>query len=106
MPYVVYWTDKPQFKTKKPGTHEIPKHKESQSAYALRILNIKHECGPIKDNMNLLKYADKTTLLIPYEKLYIQSYHHHKRLIPEQHISEHNHVNQLIYNLHNTSHPT
>ena len=82
------------------------KHNEPQSAYALHIPNNKHEYGPIKDTMTLLKHTDKTTLLIPYEKLYIQSYHHHKRLIPEQHITKHNTMHQLIYNLHNTSNPT
>ena len=56
--------------------------------------------------MTLLKYIDKTTLLMPYEQLYIRSYHHHKQLIPEQHISEHNRMFRLIYNLHNMSHPT
>jgi hypothetical protein len=38
----------------------------------------------ISDTITLLKHIDKTTLLIPYEQLYIQSYHQHKRLIPEQ----------------------
>jgi hypothetical protein len=82
------------------------KHNEPQSAYALHILNNKHECGPFKDIITLLKHIDKTTLLIPYEQLYIQSYHHHKGLIPEHHIGENNPMYQLIYNLHNTSHPT
>jgi len=82
------------------------KHNEPQSAYALHILNNKHKYGPIKDTMALLKHTDKSTMLIPYERLYIQSYHHHKRLIPEQHISELNPMYQLIHNLHNTSNPT
>ena len=82
------------------------KNNEPQSAYALHILNNKHEYGPIKDTMTLMKHIDKTTLLIPYEQLYIQSYQHHKQLIPEQHIIEHNPVFQLICYLHNTSHPT
>ena len=82
------------------------KHNEPQSAHALHILNNKHEYGPINDTKPLLKYIDKTTLLLPYEQLYIQSYHHHKQLIPEQHIGEHNPMHQLIYNLHNMSSPT
>jgi len=56
--------------------------------------------------MTLLKHIDETTLLLPYEQLYIQSYHHHKQLFPEQHIGKHNPIYQLIYNLHNTSRPT
>jgi hypothetical protein len=65
------------------------KHNELLSAYALHILNNKHEYGPINDMMSLLKYIDKTTLLLPFEQLYIQSYHHHKQMIPERHITVH-----------------
>jgi hypothetical protein len=56
--------------------------------------------------MTQLKHIDKTTLLLPYKQLRIQSYYHHKQLIPEQHTGEHKSIYQLIYNLHNTSHPT
>jgi hypothetical protein len=81
------------------------KHNEPQLAYALHILNNKHKYGPINITMTLIKHDDMTTLLLPYEQLYIQSYHHHTQLIPEQHIGKHNPMYQLIYNLHNTSHP-
>jgi len=82
------------------------KHNEPQSAYTLHILNNKHEHGPIKDSMTLLKHIEKPSLLIPYEQLNIQSYHRNNQLIPEQHSNEQNPVYQLIYNRHNTSHPT
>jgi hypothetical protein len=59
--------------------------------------------GPMNDTMTLLKHTDKTALLIPYEKLYIQSYHHHKQLIPEQQIGDHIPMDQLIYDRHITS---
>jgi len=49
------------------------KNNEPQSAYALHILNNKHEYDPIKDTMTLMKHIDKTTLLIPYKQLYTQS---------------------------------
>jgi hypothetical protein len=81
------------------------KHNEPQLAYALHILNNKHEYGPINATLTLLKYIDKTRLLLPYEQLYIHSYHH-KQLIAEQHIGKHNSIYQLIYNLHNMSCPT
>ena len=42
------------------------KNNEPQSAYALHILNNKHEFDPNKDTMTLMKHIDKTTLLIPY----------------------------------------
>ena len=77
-----------------------------QSAYVLHILNNKHEYDPVSDTMTLLKHINKTTLLIPFEQLYIQSYNHQKQLIPEQHIGEHNPIYQLIHVLHNTSRPT
>ena len=83
------------------------KHNNPQSAYALHILNKKHKYGPINDTMILLKHINKTTLLILFEQLYIQSYHHHKQLIPEQHTGEHNPIYQLIHDLHNiTFHQT
>ena len=82
------------------------KYNEPQSAYVLHILNNKQEYGPIKDTITLLIHIDKTTLLIPYKQLYVQTNHHHKQLIPEQHISEHNLMFQLVCNLYNTSYPT
>ena len=82
------------------------KHNEPQLAYTLNILNNKHEYGPINNTMILLKHIYITTLLLPYEQLYIQSYHYHIQFIPEQHTGKHNPIYQLIYNLHNTSRPT
>ena len=82
------------------------KHKDPKSAFALHIINNKNEYGSINDTMTLAKHTIKLTLLVPFEQLYIQSYHHHKQLIPEQHIGEHNLMYQLIHDLHNTSLPT
>jgi hypothetical protein len=82
------------------------KQNDPHSAYPLHILNNKHEEGPIKDTMTLLNLINTTTPLIPFEQLYIQSYHHHKQLIPEQHIGDHNPMYQLIHDLHNTSLPS
>ena len=82
------------------------KHNTPKSSYALHILNNKHEYGPINDTMVLLKHINRTTLLIPFEQLYIQTYHHHKQLIPEQHMSEHNPMYLLIHYVHNSSHPS
>ena len=82
------------------------KHSDPQSAYALHISNNKHEYGPINNTMTLLKHINKTTLLIPFEHLYIESRYHHKQLVPEQHIGECNPIFQLIHDLHNMSLPT
>jgi len=40
--------------------------------------------------MTLLKQINTPTLLLPYEQMYIQSFHHNNELIPEQHLNEHN----------------
>jgi hypothetical protein len=50
------------------------KQNDPQSAYMLHILNNNHENGPINTTMTILKQITKTSLLIPYEQLYIQSY--------------------------------
>ena len=81
------------------------KHNNPHSAYALHILNHNHEYGAISYTITLQNPINKTTLLIPFEQLHIQSYHHHKQLIPEQHTGEHNPIYQLIHDLHNTSRP-
>ena len=82
------------------------RHNVPQSAYAQHILNNKHEYGAVNDTMTLLKLMNKTSLLLPYEQLYIQTFHQHKQLISEQHIGEQNPVHQLIHNTFNTSLPT
>jgi len=55
-----------------------------QSAFAMHILNNKHEYGPINNTMILLKHINKISLLLPYQQLYIQTYHQHKQLISKQ----------------------
>jgi hypothetical protein len=54
------------------------------SAYALHILNHRHEYGPLDKTMTLLKPIRNTSLLTPYETLFIQSLHTDGCLIPEQ----------------------
>jgi len=54
----------------------------------------------------LLKQINKASLLLPYEQLYIQTYHQHKQLISKQYIGKHNPIYQLIHNTFNTSLPT
>ena len=66
------------------------KNNDPRLAYALHILNCRHEYGNINDTMTLLKQINTPTLLLPYEQMYIQSFHHNNELIPEQHPNEHN----------------
>jgi hypothetical protein len=62
------------------------------SAYILRNI---HEYGTLTDTMSLLKYRHNLTKLIPYEQLFIQTFHHHGNLISEQSASEPNPLFQL-----------
>jgi len=71
------------------------RNKDPQSAYALHILNNRHEYGPLTDTMSLLKPIQKPSLLIPYEQLYIQRFHKSGRLIQEQHCYKQNPLYQL-----------
>jgi hypothetical protein len=48
------------------------------------------------DTMTLLKYEQKTPMLIPYEQLYIQTYHKNGLPIPEQQTGDTNPMFQLI----------
>jgi hypothetical protein len=52
--------------------------------------------------MTLLKQVIKTSLLTLYEQLYIQAYHQHKQLIPEQHAGD---QSPMIYDGQATPHP-
>jgi hypothetical protein len=102
MPCVLYWTNYRCLKQRYPE-HIIYKYNEPQSAYALYVLINEHEYDPINNTMTLLKHIDKTTLLIPYEQLYIQSYHRHKQLFPERLAGDHNPMYRMIYDRHITS---
>ena len=61
------------------------KNNDPRSAYALRILNCRHEYGNINDTMTLPKQTNKPNLLLPYEQIYIQSLYLNNEIIPEQH---------------------
>jgi len=58
------------------------KNNDLRSAYALHILNCRYEYGNIDDTMTLLKQINTPTLLLPYEQMYIQSFHHNNKIIP------------------------
>jgi hypothetical protein len=73
-----------------------------QSAYALHILNNQHKYSPIEKTMTLLKPLKSTSLLTPYEHLFMQSLHKAGRLISEQSPGEINPLLQLAFN---PSHP-
>jgi len=71
------------------------RNNDPQSAYAQHILRNQHEYGTITDTMTLLKPVHKTSLLIPYEQLFIQTYQYNDTLITEQNRGDPNPLFQL-----------
>jgi hypothetical protein len=69
---------------------------DPHSAYALHILNCRHEYGNINDTMTLLKHINIPSLLLPYDQMYIQIFCHNNELIPEQHPNKHNPMFELL----------
>jgi hypothetical protein len=70
------------------------RNNDPQSAYAQHILQNLHEYVSITDTMSLLKPIHKL-VLIPYEQLFIQTFHHNGNLIMVQGTGEHNSLFQL-----------
>ena len=79
------------------------KNNDPKSAYALHILNNRHEYGKINDTMSLLKPINEPQLLLPFEQMYMQALNHNNELIPEQQPNESNPLFELIQNKHITS---
>ena len=50
----------------------------------------------MNETMRLLKQVNKTTTLIPYERLYIQTLHQAGKLIPEQYPGDPNPFLQAV----------
>ena len=68
----------------------------SSSAYALHILNNRHEYGTKEHIMELIKVCSKGRLMNCWESMYIQEYHRKGHLITEQQLPEHNLIFDLI----------
>jgi hypothetical protein len=82
------------------------KNNDPRSAYALHILNCRHEYGNIENTMTVLKSINAPNLLLPYEKMYIQKLHSNNELIPEQYPNEPNPMFRLfhVYNIRHNHH--
>ena len=78
------------------------KNNHPQSAYALHILQNRHEYGSFDDNMTLVKPINKTHKLIPYERMVIQQVYGKGNLIPEQACHEHDPLYKLAKIVNNT----
>ena len=73
------------------------KNNDPRSAYALHILNCRHEYGNMENTMTLLKSINTPNLLLPYEQMHIQALHLNNELIPEQQPNEPNPMFQIAY---------
>jgi len=71
------------------------RNNDPQSAYAQHIPQNLHEYGSITETMSLLKPIHKMSMLIPYEQLFFQTFHHNGNLITEQGTGEQNPLFQL-----------
>ena len=56
--------------------------------------------------MTLLKHINSPSLLLPYEQIYTQQFHHKNQLIPEQRPNEQNPMFQLLHDKQQRSHHT
>jgi hypothetical protein len=65
------------------------------SAYALHILNNKHEYGTAAETLQLLKPCHKSTRTNCWETFYMHIFHQHNLLINEQNISDINPLYEL-----------
>ena len=70
------------------------------SAYALYILQNRHEYGPMNTTINILKHLSTPSLLIPHELYFIQFFHKEKL------ISERNPVRPTLFHNWPLTHPT
>ena len=57
-------------------------------AYALHILNSKHECGNADQTMQLLKPCNKGNKMNCWESLYLQIFQQQNTLFDEQKVSD------------------
>jgi hypothetical protein len=79
------------------------KNNDPKSAYAQHILQNIHEYGTRTGTMALLKPIHNSAKLIPYEQLFIQTFHHNGYLIHEQSASDPNLLFQLVIDTNLTS---
>jgi len=74
------------------------RNNDPQSPYVQHILRNQHEYGTITDTMTLLKPIYKTSMLIPYEQLFIQTFQNNGNLITKQSRGKKNPLFQLAIN--------
>ena len=75
------------------------RNNDPQSAYAQHMLLNLHEYWSITETMSPLKPTHKTSMLIPYEQLFIQIFHHNGNLTTKQGTGEQNPLFQLAIDI-------
>jgi hypothetical protein len=73
------------------------RHNNPTLAYAMHILNNRHEFGPAEETMKLLKPCAKRTRMNCWEALFMHVYRRRNILIPEQQITDTNPLFDLAY---------
>jgi len=58
------------------------------TAYAVHILNNRHECGTTENTLQLIKPCRNSSKMNHWENMYIQIYRQNSKLIEEQQVSE------------------
>ena len=64
------------------------KNNNPASAYAIHILNNRHEYGTTENTLQLIKPCRKSSKMNHWENMYIQIYRQNSKLIEEQQVSE------------------
>jgi hypothetical protein len=75
MQFTVYWADGSNLKARYLEHCRYIKTNDPKSAYALHVLNNKHEFGHIISTMTLIKSCRKGSHINILENVYIQDYH-------------------------------
>jgi hypothetical protein len=70
-----------------------------KSAYALHILNNRHEYGSTENTMQMLKPCRKGTRMNTWENFYIEQFHGQNKLVTEQQVNEINPLFEMAITL-------
>jgi hypothetical protein len=73
------------------------RYNNPNSAYAMHILNNRHDFGPKEETLKLLKPCTKGTRMNCWEALFIHIHHRHNILISEQQVTDTNPLFELAY---------
>jgi hypothetical protein len=93
MPESIYRTNFQISHSQIPRTNKLHKNSNPQSAYAVHILHNIHEYSTINDTMTLLHPTQNTTLLLPYEQIFI---HNHNNVTNLIHLHFHYHKHFIV----------